>query len=225
MDPVNVEPSPYEIWRVAEAIYQENSLVEKTKDAINKYLHEHTNGKIVLKELEERASYPWVLGLFCIQKDDKKVLVVSFQGSNSDIQWIENISTTPIVTKMLLSSMTKTVKAWEEKYVQKYNHKYGKPNWGKIIAFTGHSRGAQFASRCWKGKKVWRITWNGYGVKTGRYHINLATNGDFLTTNPLLSHPEDYIRICDGGHSLYDFKEVVRDRTWMQLLSKQKAKL
>ena len=121
MDPIGSELTPYEVWTVAEAIYEENSVVEKTKNAVNLYLGEQTGGKIVLKELEKVSSYPWVLGLFCIQKGHRKVHVVSFQGSNNNIQWIENASTSPLVTKILLSSMTKTVKAWEEKYIKKYD--------------------------------------------------------------------------------------------------------
>ena len=222
MDPIGSELTPYEVWTVADAVYEEGSLVERTKDAVNKYLKEQTEGKIVLKELEKVSSYPWVLGLFCIQKGHRKVHVVSFQGSNNDIQWIENISTSPLVTKMLLSSMTKTVMAWEEKYIKKYDKKYGNPKWGEVVAFTGHSRGGQFASRCWKDKKLWRITWNGYRVKKGHHHINLATNGDPLTTNPVLSNPNHYVRVCDGGHSLHDFKGSIKDKTWMQLLSGKK---
>ena len=87
-------------WTVADAIYEEGSLVERTKDAVNKYLEEQAGGKIVLKELEKVSSHPWVLGLFCIQKGHRKTHVVSFQGSNSDIQWIENVSTSSLVTKM-----------------------------------------------------------------------------------------------------------------------------
>lgn len=218
MESLDQSISPYEAWIVTEAIYQENSIVEKTKDAVNQYLKEQTNGQIVLKELEKAASYPWVLGLFCIQKGNRKVHIVSFQGSSNDIQWIENISTSPLITKMLLSSMTKTVKAWEEKYTKKYKRKYGQADWGKIVAFTGHSRGGQFASFCWKKRKVWRITWNGYGVRKSPYHINLATNRDPLTTNSILSNPGDYIRVCDGGHSLYDFKQFVKDKTWALLI-------
>ena len=118
--------------------------------------------------------------------------------------------------------MKKTVKVWEEKYTKKYDRKYGKPEWGRAVAFTGHSRGGQFAARCWKNKKLWRVTWNGYRVKKSHCHINFATNGDPLTTNPGLSDPDDYIRICDGGHSLYDFRKSVKDKTWVQLLSREK---
>ncbi len=218
--PIENLPSPYEFWMMAEAVYKENGLLEKTSKAINEHIKKQTNKKIHLIELDKTSASPWIFGLFKIDMVGQKVLVVAFQGSQSSFQWLDNIANpkSGLLSALQLAKISNAIKSWEKKYIKKYKKKYEKPSWGKIVALTGHSRGGDFASNCFMNKKIWRITWNGFNANVGPQHFNLATKDDPLTSKSLIASPDLYTRICDGGHSIYDFKEAVKASNWAQLL-------
>ncbi len=211
-------PSPYEFWRMADAMYKGNGLLKNRKRIVNEYIKKHTEGTISLKEIDDTSAKPWVFGLFCVHKNNERKLVVAFQGTNSLTQWADNIGTPYQLRAAAILSMRKVIRCWKKKYKKKYEKNYGRRDWGSIVASTGHSRGAEFAIKC-LGSTVWVITWNGFEVKKGPRNVNLATKSDPLSTSKKISNPDDYIRICEGGHSLSDLKDRVRYASWSELVA------
>lgn len=219
--PIEDLPSPYEVWMMADAIYEDNGLFKKTEDAINDHIKKHSNGKIHLIELRKDITSTWVFGLFKVDIAGRKALVVSFCGTKNLRDWVDNL-TTPnlkLASRIQILRMSKVVKDWEKQYTKKYKEKYGKPEWGKIVALTGHSRGGQFAGGCYLDHPVWRITWNGFAPGEGDEHINLGTENDPLSKK---ISPISKIKICEGGHGIDEFKKRVKTLNWTEILLMKK---
>lgn len=83
-------------------------------------------------------------------------------------------------------------------------------------ALTGHSRGGDFASRCFLDHPVWRIMWNGFRTGSEKEHLNLVTKNDPLTK---LFEPKNKVVICDGDHIIYDFKDKIKRLSWVEIVS------
>ncbi|MCB1084515.1 MAG: hypothetical protein KDK60_00255 [Chlamydiia bacterium] len=205
--------SPYEFWRMTDAIYKQRGIFGDKKK-VNAYIQKHSYNRISLKKIDTLSAFPWVFCLFLVESVKEKYLVASFQGSHDFSQWLENIFGPPKDTAALTQKMSETIRKWEKKYQDAFEKSHQRREWGKVVAFTGHSRGGQFATLCCIEKNIWRLTWNGYGVKTGALRINLATDEDPMTCNGILCNPTRYTRVGPGTHSLHDFKPYCKNVKW-----------
>ncbi|MCP5505508.1 MAG: hypothetical protein H7A38_01320 [Chlamydiales bacterium] len=220
-EPIHGLPTPYQIWKIALAIYEDPQGNQSKEEAVNDFIIKLSERRIQLLELNKSWGWPWTMGLFEVDMVARKVLVAAIRGSKGWLNWTDNFINSQSLIPLIfqIANLSKVLKGWERKYVEYYQQKYGKPEWGKIMILTGHSRGGQFASGCLLDHPVWRVTWNGYKVGSDQYHINLVTKNDPLTRTFV---PVTKIEVCEGEHALLDFKQRIKELSWEGLLSIQK---
>lgn len=221
-EPIHGLPTPYQIWKVTLAIYEDPKEDRSEEEAVNDCICRLSERRIRLLELNMSWGWPWTIGLFEVVMVARRALVAAIRGSKGWLTWTDNFVNSQSLIPLILqvANLSKVLRGWERKYTDYYQEKYGKPEWGKIVILTGHSRGGQFASGCSLDHPVWRVTWNGYKVGSDQYHINLVTKNDPLTR---IFVPVNKIEICDGEHALLDFEQRIKELSWEDIFPLKKA--
>ncbi len=198
--------SPEQVYWMAKAPYESNPKA---------YLKKHDVG-VICDSTGSADGFDFIL----CRITATNAYAIAFRGTatisndavNCTRNWINNVADFIVANEGIL----KRIRSIVDKWAQKVEHR------GSWIEFMiGHSRGGAFASHVKRSWQPVRITLNGHGIikedKAGNRLVNLRLSDDPVTHR--VNHTKYCITIGKGGHSLEDFKDLLRNRTWQELTS------
>ncbi len=145
----------------------------------------------------------WQVYLF--RRRQTNELIVCFRGTKNSDNWKSAIKICEEDPKNIIHTMEKVIDQWQQKTQE------------TITTFVGHSAGGYFATNVHKDWQVLRITWNAFRATSGPLTVNFRTKNDPLSAYE--GHLENYVTVCEGGHSIYDFEKEIKHLTWEKILS------
>lgn len=154
------------------------------------------------QELHKKVN-EWQVYLF--RRRQTNELIVCFRGTKNSDNWKGAIKICEEDSKHIIQTMEKVIEQWQQKTEE------------TITTFVGHSAGGYFATNVHKDWKVLRITWNAFRATSGPLTVNFRTKNDPLSAYE--RRLENYVTVCEGGHSIYDFEKELKHLTWEKILS------